>query len=466
MASPELSQVVNLVTKADGTDANAQMRGVGPNAWELRPQVRIVEGRKFNPGMRELVVGEGAKKQYVGLDVGNQVELGNQMWTVVGTFASGDSHDSELWADSEVVANTYRLTAFQSVTVKLDGKDGFDKLKAAMAADLRLKLDVDTTRHYYSKQSEDLTRFIEILGIVVGTIMAIGAVFGALNTMYAAVAGRAREVATMRAIGFRGLPVVVAVMLETMLLALLGGAARRRDRLAGVQRLHRLDAGLELQPGDVPVPGLARAALERAQVGARHRPRGRPVPRTARSAPPGDRGVARGLTRVRNMDFVLADIGLNLAHDSFDADRERVMADAWNVGVRFAVITGSTLESSRAAVELVRAQPQFLRATAGVHPHHAREFRDDDVPELAAASCTARSRCRRRMWPRLFPGLFAARRPGARVPSAARACGAERQARVPASARCARRRSWASCANTTPGSQAAWRIASRATPRS
>ncbi len=223
LASPELSQVVNLVTKADGTDANAQMRGVGPNAWELRPQIRIVEGRKFNPGMRELVVGEGAKKQYVGLDVGKQVELGNQMWTVVGTFASGDSHDSELWADSEVVANTYRLTAFQSVTMKLDGKDGFDKLKAAMAADLRLKLDVDTTRHYYSKQSEDLTRFIEILGIVVGTIMGVGAVFGALNTMYAAVAGRAREVATMRAIGFRGLPVVVAVMLETMLLALLGG---------------------------------------------------------------------------------------------------------------------------------------------------------------------------------------------------------------------------------------------------
>ena len=95
----------------------------------FRPQIRIVEGRKFNPGMRELVVGEGAKKQYVGLDVGNQVELGNQMWTVVGTFTSGDSHDSELWADSEVVANTYRLTAFQSVTMKLDGKDGFDKLK-------------------------------------------------------------------------------------------------------------------------------------------------------------------------------------------------------------------------------------------------------------------------------------------------------------------------------------------------
>ena len=223
LVSPELSQVVNMVTKADGTDANAQLRGVGPNAWELRPQVRVIAGRRFNPGMRELVVGQGAKQQYVGLEVGNQVELANNLWTVVGTLASGDAHDSELWADSETVANTYRLTAFQSVTTKLAGKDGFAQLKAAMAADPRLKLDVDTTEHYYSRQSENLTQFLKILGIVIGTIMAIGAVFGALNTMYAAVAGRAREIATMRAIGFRGLPVVVAVILETMLLALLGG---------------------------------------------------------------------------------------------------------------------------------------------------------------------------------------------------------------------------------------------------
>jgi putative ABC transport system permease protein len=223
LVSPELSQVVNMVTKADGTDANAQLRGVGPNAWELRPQVKVIEGRRFSPGMRELVVGQGAKKQYVGLEVGNRIELANNLWTVVGTFASGDSHDSELWADSETVANTYRLTAFQSVTAKLAGSDGLKQLKAAMAADPRLKLDVDTTQHYYSRQSENLTQFLRILGIVIGTIMAIGAVFGALNTMYAAVAGRAREIATMRAIGFRGLPVVVAVMLETMLLALIGG---------------------------------------------------------------------------------------------------------------------------------------------------------------------------------------------------------------------------------------------------
>jgi putative ABC transport system permease protein len=221
--SPELSQVVNMVTRSDGTDANAQLRGVGEAAWTLRPQVKLIQGRRFNPGMRELVVGKRTQEQYVGLELGKQIELANQQWTIVGVFESGDSHESELWSDADTLASTYNRQAFQSVTVKLAGKDGLKQLKAAMAADPRLKLDVDTTRNYYGKQSEGLTRLIRALGTVIGIIMAIGAVFGALNTMFAAVAGRAREIATMRAIGFRGLPVVVAVMLETLLLALLGG---------------------------------------------------------------------------------------------------------------------------------------------------------------------------------------------------------------------------------------------------
>lgn len=222
LLSPELSQVVNLTGKADGTDVNAQLRGVGPMAWEVRPQVELVEGRRFEPGLRELIVGSGAHQQFRGLEVGSTIDIGNQQWAVVGRFESGDSHDSELWADAEVVANTYNRSAYQSVTARL-APDGLQQLKAAMAADPRLKLDVETTRSYYSKQSEGLTKLIKVLGTVIGAIMAIGAVFGALNTMYAAVAGRAGEIATMRAIGFRGLPVVVAVMLETMLLALLGG---------------------------------------------------------------------------------------------------------------------------------------------------------------------------------------------------------------------------------------------------
>ncbi|MDR6841244.1 ABC transporter permease [Pseudoxanthomonas sacheonensis] len=221
--SPELSQVVNLPTASSGEDANAQFRGVSEEAWTIRPQIKLIEGRKFNVGVRELVVGQGAKGQYRGLDVGKQVKLGNQTWTVVGVFASGDAHDSELWTDIETLSSAYDRRAYQSVTVGVNGKAGFTELKSAMDNDPRLKLDVSTTRDYYSKQSAGLTKLIKVLGTVIGTIMAIGAVFGALNTMYAAVAGRAREIATMRAIGFRGTPVVMAVMLETMLLALLGG---------------------------------------------------------------------------------------------------------------------------------------------------------------------------------------------------------------------------------------------------
>jgi len=224
LSSPELSQVVNLLSKSDNTDTNVQFRGIGPSAWALQPKLKIVEGRKFTPGLRELVAGRGAQRQFQGLEVGQQLKLANQMWNVVGIFEAGDSHDSELWADADVLGPAYQRQAFQSVTVKLDGKNGFKQLKAALAADPRLKLDVSTTKDYYAKQSENLTTFLKWLGIIIGTIMGVGAVFGALNSMYAAVAGRAREIATMRALGFRGLPVVMAVMLETMLLAFVGGA--------------------------------------------------------------------------------------------------------------------------------------------------------------------------------------------------------------------------------------------------
>ncbi len=223
LISAELSQVVNLPSMADGTDANAQFRGVGEEAWQVRDRIRIVEGRKFQPGLREIVVGQGAATQFRGLKVGSQLNLGNQQWTVVGRFASGDAHDSELWGDSETLSSTYNRRSYQSITVRTEGKAGFEQFKAAVENDPRLKLDVESTRAYYAKQSGQLANIIKYLGLFVGTIMAIGAVFGALNTMYAAVAGRAREIATMRAIGFRGLPVVTAVMLETMLLALIGG---------------------------------------------------------------------------------------------------------------------------------------------------------------------------------------------------------------------------------------------------
>lgn len=223
LVSPELSQVVNLVSKADGTDVNAQFRGVGDQAWTVHEKVKIIEGRAFKPGLREIVAGRGAQSQFRGLEVGKPLNLGNQEWTVVGIFSSGDAHDSELWTDTQTLATTYNRGAYQSISVRTDGTAGYKQFKDAMAADPRLKLDVSTTREYYGKQGGNLSKLLEVLGKFIGTIMAFGAVFGALNTMYAAVTTRAREIATMRAIGFRGLPVVTAVMLETMLLALLGG---------------------------------------------------------------------------------------------------------------------------------------------------------------------------------------------------------------------------------------------------
>lgn len=225
IASSELVVVANLPRKGDpSADANVPIRGVGDDVWPLREQVKIVEGRKFQPGMRELIVGKGAKAQFEGLDVGRSIRLAGQTWSIVGTFESHDALESELWGDTQSVASAYRRgSSVQSVTVLLDSPSAFDAFKANLMADPRLKVDVSTTQDYFSKQSEGLTKVLRAVGIVVGIIMAIGAVFGALNTMFAAIQARAREIATLRAIGFRGVPVVVSVMLETMLLALLGG---------------------------------------------------------------------------------------------------------------------------------------------------------------------------------------------------------------------------------------------------
>ena len=216
----------NLPIKGSTPDdeGSVQLRGVSDQAWAVRPNLKIIAGRKFTPGMRELIVGQGAQRQFAGLEPGHEVKLGNQTWTVVGVFASNDALDSEIWGDADTVASTYRRGSSRaSVTVKLADAKAYDAFKAALAADPRLKVDVDTTLNYFSKQSEGMSKVMRVMGITVGLIMAIGAVFGALNTMFAAVASRAREIATLRAIGFRGVPVVVAIMLETMLLALIGG---------------------------------------------------------------------------------------------------------------------------------------------------------------------------------------------------------------------------------------------------
>ena len=225
IASPELVVAANLPLKdGSGDEGSVQVRGVGDEAWTLRPEVKIIAGRKFKPGLRELVAGKGAQRQFAGLEPGHEIKLGSQTWTVVGIFDSGNALGSELWGDGDIIASAYRRGSSRtSVFVRLTDAKAFDAFKAALAGDPRLQVDVDTTLNYFSKQSEGFTKVISIIGMIVGGIMGIGAVFGALNTMFAAVAARAREIATLRAIGFRGPPVVVAVMLETMLLAALGG---------------------------------------------------------------------------------------------------------------------------------------------------------------------------------------------------------------------------------------------------
>ncbi|MGA8278152.1 MAG: ABC transporter permease [Rhodanobacteraceae bacterium] len=225
IASAELVVVANVPKKSDPTtDSNVQIRGIDQAAWQVRPEVKIIAGRKFQPGLRELDVGQAAQRQFAGLDLGNHLKLAGQEWAVVGVFASGDSFESELWGDMKSVATAYRRgSSAESVTVRLTSPTAFDAFKAALMSDPTMKVDVSTTRDYFNKQSEGLSKVIRVIGITIGAIMAIGAIFGALNTMYAAVATRAREIATLRAIGFRGLPVVISVLLETMLLALLGG---------------------------------------------------------------------------------------------------------------------------------------------------------------------------------------------------------------------------------------------------
>ena len=224
IASPELVVVASLPKKSTGLDANVEVRGIGEEAWALRPQTRIIAGRRFTPGLRELVVGKRAMKEFEHTALGSTMDIGGQPFAVVGVFDTGDEHDSELWADADVVASTYRRgDSRTSVTVRLKSPTDFSAFKAAVATDPRFKVDASTTRDYYNRQSENLTRLIRVIGTAVAIIMAIGAVFGALNTMYAAVATRTREIATLRAMGFRGGPVVVSVLIETLLLAIAGG---------------------------------------------------------------------------------------------------------------------------------------------------------------------------------------------------------------------------------------------------
>jgi putative ABC transport system permease protein len=224
LASAELMVIAELVRKDDVKNgANITVRGVEPAAFTLRPQLKIIAGRTFTPGLRELIVGQGVLRQFQGAELGKVVRMRGSQWTVVGTFASGDAHDSEIWTDINVARSTFGRLGASSVLAALDAADGLARLKSAIAAEPRLTMDVLREQDYFSGQTRQFRKTIGFLAGVVTIIMGLGAVFAALNSMYAAVAARGKEIATLRAIGFGGVPVVVSVMIEALLLALGGG---------------------------------------------------------------------------------------------------------------------------------------------------------------------------------------------------------------------------------------------------
>jgi putative ABC transport system permease protein len=228
LVSPEVVVVAALPLKKTGTDANVQLRGVSLKALAVHDKVKIVDGRFFTPGLFELTVGRNAKDAYRGVAVGDEVKLGGTVWKVVGSFdAGGSAFDSEIWCDANLLNSTYQRPTgiHQSVAARLagDGAVGVGALERRFAADPRMKVRVETETDYYRRASQQMTTFITVLGTLVALVMALGAVFAALNTMYSAVAERSREIATIRALGFGGGSVVLSFVIEAMLVALAGG---------------------------------------------------------------------------------------------------------------------------------------------------------------------------------------------------------------------------------------------------
>ena len=226
LVTQEVVGVIPIPLISTGTDANVEVRGVSPNVLEIRKFVKVVEGRMFHSGLDELVVGRNASKTYEGLTVGNTVDFGGGHWKVVGVFdAGGSSFDSEVWCDSRILNEVLKRpeNIFQSATVHLTSPAAFDQFRDSITSDPQLNLEVEREVDYYAKQSSAMTRLITILGGLVAAVMAIGAVFGALNTMYSAVAERGREIATMRAIGFSSWNVILSFLFEALLISFIAG---------------------------------------------------------------------------------------------------------------------------------------------------------------------------------------------------------------------------------------------------
>ena len=227
LVTAEVVVIAAFPLKSSGTDANVQVRGVSSTALQVRNNVRIIAGRFFQPGLNELIVGKNATNSYVGLALGDQIKFGGGAWKVVGIFdAGGSAFDSEVWCDSTVLNQVYHRpdNIFQSITVHLTSPDALGEFRDSLTSDPRMTVQVDRERDYYDKQSRTLSTLIVVLGSIIAVVMGIGAVFGALNTMYSAVAERSREIATLRALGFGASSVVLSFIIEALLISFLGGA--------------------------------------------------------------------------------------------------------------------------------------------------------------------------------------------------------------------------------------------------
>ena len=224
IASAELFTNLPLTKTGDGGAGNVPLHGAQPEAFVVVPEIRIVEGRMFKPGLRELIVGRLAQPQFYGLNIGDKVTLPDGKWEIVGVFESnqGDTRESDLKGDAETIMSAYRRSDFNSVTVRLESAAAFDTFRDALTANPALAVDVMREDAYFEKLAKPLNDYLELIAYAVGSIMALGAMFGALNTMYSAVSARTREIATLRALGFGSAAVMISVLIEALLLSLLG----------------------------------------------------------------------------------------------------------------------------------------------------------------------------------------------------------------------------------------------------
>jgi putative ABC transport system permease protein len=223
--SAELYVITDVKKRSSGTDANVPFRGVQQGAFAVRDNVKISEGRMFEPGKNEIVVGRAAQSEFVGLNVGETIRFGQTEWAIVGSFDAGGSvSESELWTDIRVLQSAYRRgNSFQSIRVKLESPESIETLRETLDADPRIDPDVMSERDYYSSQSQGLVQFIKLIGYPLTILMAVGAIFGALNSMYSSVSVRGKEIATLRALGFGPTAVLFSTVIESVLLALSGG---------------------------------------------------------------------------------------------------------------------------------------------------------------------------------------------------------------------------------------------------